>query len=56
MKAGATDGTILKYPIDRSLGNVYKFLPKWNLRDITDPNSNSLLDILRHRATYLPSE
>ena len=56
MKAGAADGVVLKHPTDRSLGNVYKFLPEWNLRDITDPNSTSLLDILKHRATHSPSE
>jgi hypothetical protein len=33
------------------LGNVCKFIPEWNLRDITSPSSESLLDILKHRAT-----
>jgi hypothetical protein len=56
MKAGAADGAVLKHPTDRSLGNVYKFLPEWNLRDITDPNSTSLLDILKHRAAHSPWE
>ena len=50
MKAGAADGVVLKDPLDDSLGNVYMFMPEWNLRDITDPSSDSLLDLLKHRA------
>ncbi|KAF9764609.1 hypothetical protein IL306_002778 [Fusarium sp. DS 682] len=51
MKAGAADGVVLKHATDVSLGNVYKFIPEWNLADITAPNSDFLLDILKHRAT-----
>ncbi|KAK3939513.1 ipa protein [Diplogelasinospora grovesii] len=51
LKAGAAEGALLKHPLDRSLGNVYKFIPEWNLRDLTEPGSDILLDILKHRAT-----
>ncbi|EWG54483.1 hypothetical protein FVEG_12694 [Fusarium verticillioides 7600] len=51
MKAGSADGVVLKHSSDVSLGNVYKFIPEWNLVDITAPNSDFLLDILKHRAT-----
>ncbi|KAL5625823.1 hypothetical protein FOBRF1_000166 [Fusarium oxysporum] len=51
MKAGSADGLVLKHSSDVSLGNTYKFIPEWNLADITEPNSDFLLDILKHRAT-----
>ncbi|KAJ3535188.1 hypothetical protein NM208_g7237 [Fusarium decemcellulare] len=51
LKAGAADGAVLKHPTDASLGNVYKFVPELNLRDITEPGSDFLLDHLKHRAT-----
>lgn len=51
MKAGAADGIVLQHSLDRSMGNVYKIMPEFNLRDITEPGSNSLLDLLKHRAT-----
>ncbi|KAG5791984.1 hypothetical protein H9Q69_008968 [Fusarium xylarioides] len=50
MKAGAMEGQVLKHSRDASLGNVCKFIPEWNLKDITDPDSDLLLDILKHRA------
>jgi hypothetical protein len=56
MKAGAMEGQVLKHSRDASLGNVCKFIPEWNLKDITDPNSNLFLDILKHRATKSLSE
>ncbi|KLO99557.1 uncharacterized protein Y057_5004 [Fusarium fujikuroi] len=51
MRAGSADGLVLKHSSDVSLGNVYKFIPEWNLEDITAPNSDFLLDILKHRST-----
>ncbi|RVX73553.1 hypothetical protein B0A52_02441 [Exophiala mesophila] len=51
IKAGAAEGVVLKDPLDRSMGNVYKILPEINLRDITNPESDFLLDLLKHRAT-----
>ena len=51
IKAGAADGVVLKHSLDYSLGNVYKFIPEWNLRDLTNENSDLLLDILKYRAT-----
>ena len=56
VKAGAAEGVVLKDPSDRSLGNVFKFMPEINLRDITEPGSDYLLNILKHRATKLLSE
>ncbi|KAF5714562.1 hypothetical protein FMUND_7371 [Fusarium mundagurra] len=44
------EGQVLKHSRDASLGNVCKFIPEWNLKDITDPDSDLLLDILKHRA------
>jgi hypothetical protein len=51
MKAGAADGVVLEHSLDRSMGNVYKLIPEFNLRDITEPGSDSLLSLLKHRAT-----
>ena len=51
MRDGAANGEVLKHPLDRSMGNVYKVMPEWNLRDITEPGSDNLLDILKFRAT-----
>jgi hypothetical protein len=51
MKAGAADGAVLRHSRDPSLGSVCKIIPDWNLRDITDPNSDLLLEMLKHRAT-----
>jgi hypothetical protein len=50
-RVASRDRVILEHPTDTLLGNVCKFIPEWNLRDITSPSSESLLDILRHRAT-----
>ncbi|GAW19630.1 hypothetical protein ANO14919_091180 [Xylariales sp. No.14919] len=51
MKAGTPDGVVLKHPRDVSMGNVYKFMPEWNLRDVTAAGSDFLLRMLEHRAT-----
>jgi hypothetical protein len=51
LKAGAKEGLVLKDPMDRAMDNVYKIMPEWNLRDITEPESDYLLDLLKHRAT-----
>lgn len=51
LKAGFADGVVLKHSQDYSLGNIYKIVPELNLRDITEPQSDFLLDLLKHRAT-----
>ncbi|PNP86459.1 hypothetical protein FNYG_00161 [Fusarium nygamai] len=51
MKAGTQKGQPLKHARDTSLGSLCKFIPEWNLNDITDPDSNLFLDILKHRAS-----
>ncbi|KAF2103130.1 hypothetical protein NA57DRAFT_63799 [Rhizodiscina lignyota] len=51
IKAGAAEGIVLKHPQDQSMGNVYKFIPEINLRDITNPESDFLLELLKHRTT-----
>lgn len=56
LKAGAAEGRVLKTPTDRTMGNVYKVMPELNLRDIGEPESDFLLDILKHRATKSISE
>src|SRR5690554_2586974 len=50
MRDGSRDGAVLKHAMDRSLGNVYKFIPEWNLEDMADPTSSLLLDMLKRRA------
>ncbi|KAK6063532.1 hypothetical protein SCUP515_12366 [Seiridium cupressi] len=49
-KAGLAESSVLKHSQDISLGNVYKFTPEYNLRDVTAPGE-FLLDMLKHRAT-----
>lgn len=49
--AGAAGGAILKHASDQSRGEAYKIVPEWNLRDITEPGPEFLVDMLRHRAT-----
>ncbi|KAH1584875.1 hypothetical protein KXX69_009137 [Aspergillus fumigatus] len=51
VKAGAAEGAILADPKDRTLGNMYKLIPEWNLQDLLQPESDYLLDHLKHRAT-----
>ena len=51
LRAGTPDGAVLQHPTDRALGNVYKFIPECNLRDIAESGPDFLLDLLRHRAT-----
>ncbi|KAI0426749.1 hypothetical protein F5Y09DRAFT_333907 [Xylaria sp. FL1042] len=51
MKAGTPDGVVLKHSRDASMGNICKFMPEWNLRDLTAAGSDLLLHILEHRAT-----
>ncbi|KAI1122715.1 hypothetical protein F5Y10DRAFT_286879 [Nemania abortiva] len=51
MKAGTPDGVVLEHPRDASMGNVYKLMPEWNLRDITATGSDFLLRMIEHRAT-----
>ncbi|EJT76681.1 hypothetical protein GGTG_06597 [Gaeumannomyces tritici R3-111a-1] len=51
IKAGAMDGVVLAHSLDQSLGNVCKFIPEWNLRDLAKPGSDFLLHLLKHRST-----
>lgn len=51
LRDASADRSVLKDPYDRSLGNVWKFIPEWNLRDLTPASSDILLDILKYRAT-----
>ncbi|RAK90704.1 hypothetical protein BO79DRAFT_280731 [Aspergillus costaricaensis CBS 115574] len=50
-RAGAAGGQVLRSPNDQSMGDVYKFIPELNLRDIARPDSDYLLDHLKYRAT-----
>jgi hypothetical protein len=50
MRDGSRDGVVLKNHQDTSLGNVYKFVPEWNIRDITS-SPDYFVRILKHRAT-----
>ncbi|CCF42619.1 hypothetical protein CH063_02879 [Colletotrichum higginsianum] len=49
VKAGMMDGVLLKHSRDVSLGNVYKIVSEWNLRDLTE-RPEHLLSMLEHRA------
>ncbi|KAI0188478.1 hypothetical protein EV127DRAFT_129948 [Xylaria flabelliformis] len=51
MKAGAGNGAVLKHSRDPSMGDVCKYMPEWNLKDVTAAGSDFLLHILEHRAT-----
>ncbi|CAI6293615.1 unnamed protein product [Periconia digitata] len=51
LRAGAHNGALLKHSRDRSLGNVWKIMPEWNIEDLTAPSSNLLIEMLKHRAT-----
>ncbi|OAA44734.1 ipa protein [Cordyceps fumosorosea ARSEF 2679] len=51
LKAGAAGGVVLEHSLDLSLGNVCNVLPEINLLDITEPESELLLGLLKHRAT-----
>ena len=51
MRDGTADGKVLRHRLDTQLGNVYMFMPEWNLHDITAHSSDLFLDVLKHRAT-----
>ena len=52
LKAGAAEGLfVLRHPTDARLGNVCKFIPECNLRDIAESGPDFLLHFLKHRAT-----
>lgn len=51
IKAGALDGVVLKSPKDESMGNVNAIIPEWNLPDLTKPDSDFAIDLLKHYAT-----
>ncbi|KAF5694500.1 hypothetical protein FDENT_1112 [Fusarium denticulatum] len=50
MKAAAWRGQVLKHSRDASLGILGRLIPEWNLTDMTDPDSDLFLDIIKHRA------
>ncbi|KAF1969918.1 hypothetical protein BU23DRAFT_571215 [Bimuria novae-zelandiae CBS 107.79] len=49
LKASLVD--VLQDPTDTSLGNVYKIIPEWNLREISAPSSDLLLGLFKYRVT-----
>ncbi|KAI1098454.1 hypothetical protein F4804DRAFT_350368 [Jackrogersella minutella] len=52
MKASTSDGIVLKHPWDTSLGRVgSRLIPDWNLRDVSAPESDYFLHLLKYRAT-----
>jgi hypothetical protein len=51
VKAGAVRGNVLADPTDQSMGNMYKVIPEWNLRDLTQPELDYFLNHLKHHAT-----
>ncbi|KAJ5172136.1 hypothetical protein N7492_004729 [Penicillium capsulatum] len=51
LKAGPSDGVVLKDRLDQSLGDLCMMLSDWNLREIAESGPDYLLSILKHRAT-----
>lgn len=51
LQAGQFEGRMLEHPRDESMGNVYLFMPEWNPRDLSRPDSDYTLDFMKHRAT-----
>ncbi|KAH7353912.1 hypothetical protein B0T11DRAFT_312366 [Plectosphaerella cucumerina] len=51
VKAGSANREVPRHRNDKRLGNRCLFIPEWNLQDLTEPGSDFLLDLLRHRAT-----
>ncbi|KAI8942788.1 hypothetical protein NX059_000831 [Plenodomus lindquistii] len=51
LRDASVDRSVLADPHDTSLGHVCRLIPEWNLRDLTPPSSDILLDILKYRAT-----
>lgn len=44
-------GDVLRSLTGRSFGAACKFIPEWNLRDLTEPGSDRLIDMIRSRAS-----
>ncbi|KAK4234342.1 ipa protein [Achaetomium macrosporum] len=51
LRAGAAEGVVLRHSTDESLGDVCKFIPECNLRDIADSGPDFLLDLIKYRGT-----
>lgn len=50
MKAGRPGGAVLDHSTDRSLGEVFKLVPEWNLRDTAYSGPEPLLAMFERRA------
>ena len=50
-KAHAHNGEVLQHAADKSMGDVYKFIPELKLRAIAEASPEYLLTLLKHRAT-----
>ncbi|KAK4119722.1 hypothetical protein N657DRAFT_637074 [Parathielavia appendiculata] len=50
LRASAVEGVVLRHPTDVSLGEVYKFIPECNPRDIADSELDFLLNLKWNRA------
>jgi hypothetical protein len=51
VRAGSAEGIVLRHRLDRSMGNVCKIIPEWNLRDLAESGPDFALALLKHRAT-----
>jgi hypothetical protein len=51
IRDGAMEGQDLKHSTDTSMGNVYEFMPEWDLKDLTEADADTMLELLRYRAT-----
>ncbi|KAK1729260.1 uncharacterized protein BDZ83DRAFT_568884 [Colletotrichum acutatum] len=55
VKAGAMEGVLLRHSGDTTLGDTYKIIPEWNLRDLTE-RPEHFLSMLEHRIEKTPME
>ncbi|PYH90739.1 hypothetical protein BO71DRAFT_333764 [Aspergillus ellipticus CBS 707.79] len=51
IRAGLADGNLPKDSTDKSLGNSWRLVPEWNLKDLAESGSDFVLDMISHRAT-----
>lgn len=51
VRAGSIEDGVLQHSQDIRLGEVYKYIPEWNIRDLTASSPDHLLDMLKYRTT-----
>ncbi|OAL51569.1 hypothetical protein IQ07DRAFT_642510 [Pyrenochaeta sp. DS3sAY3a] len=51
VRACSVEDGVLPHSQDTRLGDIYKFVPEWNIQDLTAPSPDHFLDMLKYRAT-----